>query len=152
LQRTVRAVALVVACLAGSCQASDAPTVEVQPKSGAAVRVVVEIADTPEARTRGLMYRKDLGADRGMLFLFEHDGDWQFWMKNTLLSLDMIWLSSDGRIVGIVADTEPLSLRSVGPGVPARAVLEVNAGFARKHGIATGDRVVYRNVRSKKLP
>jgi hypothetical protein len=140
------------AWLAAGCRASDAPTVEIRPKSGEPVRVAVEIADTPETRARGLMYRKELGADRGMLFLFERDGDWKFWMKNTLISLDMMWISSDGRIVGVVADTEPLSLRSVGPGVPARAVLEVNAGFARKHGIAAGDRVVYRNVRSNESP
>ena len=113
---------------------------------GAPVTVPVEVAGTPEARTRGLMYRRDLRADAGMLFVFPTEGPQSFWMKNTPLPLDMIFIGADRRIVGIVADTTPFSLTPRGVDAPSQYVLEVHAGFAAQHGIRAGDRVEFRSV------
>jgi uncharacterized membrane protein (UPF0127 family) len=110
------------------------------------VTVAVEIADTPTRRERGLMYRKDLGADAGMLFLFPQDDDLQFWMKDTPLPLDMVFIDASRTIVGIVADTRPFSRQALGVGKPARYVLEVHAGYCAKHGIAAGDKVDFEQV------
>lgn len=128
------------------------PAVVLQPKAGSPVTVHVEIADTPDAQSLGLMYRSHLDPDRGMLFLFEHETEHPFWMKNTQIPLDMIFIASDGRIVGIHPNATPYSLTPVGVREPSRAVLEVNAGFAAKHGLAAGDRVAYRHIASTKLP
>lgn len=114
--------------------------------TGGPVRVWVEIADTPEARARGLMYRRELAADGGMLFVFPQEERLEFWMKNTLLPLDMIFIGADLRVVGIVERAQPLSTVPRGPGVPAQYVLEVNGGFAASHGLQAGDRVEFRGV------
>lgn len=121
------------------------PTVVVQTPHGQ-VAVPVEVADTPERRMRGLMYRTDLPEDGGMIFLFPQDADQSFWMKNTPLPLDMIFISRERQIVGIVHDTKPFSLEPRGVGRPSRYVLEVHAGFAAKHGLAEGQRVEFRDV------
>jgi uncharacterized protein len=110
------------------------------------VAVSVEIASTPATRERGLMYRNHLGADAGMLFLFPRDDDLQFWMKNTPLPLDMIFIDASHIIVGIVADTRPFRTQARGVGKPSRYVLEVHAGFCASHGIAAGDRVEFTAV------
>ncbi|MGH7819136.1 MAG: DUF192 domain-containing protein [Candidatus Binatia bacterium] len=136
---------MLLLALGAACRESR-PAVVLTPKGGAPVTVYVEIADNPDLQARGLMYRTHLDPDRGMLFLFDHDKNHFFWMKNTAIPLDMIFVSHDGRIVGIQANTEPFSLRPVGPGIPSRDVLEVNAGFAAAHGLAAGDTVTYRNV------
>ena len=106
----------------------------------------VEIANTPMAREHGLMYRNDLGTDAGMLFLFPREEPLQFWMKNTPLPLDMIFIDTSRTIVGIVADTRPFSTQGRGVGKPSRYVLEVHAGFCASHGIAAGDKVEFVQV------
>ena len=103
------------------------------------VTIKVEVADTPDARAHGLMYRRDLAADAGMLFVFAKESDQQFWMKNTPLPLDMVFIGADRRIVGVVADTRPFSTNSLGVSKPSQYVLEVNGGFCAKHGVAAGD-------------
>ena len=103
------------------------------------VTIPVEIANTPATRESGLMYRNDLGADAGMLFLFPNDEDLQFWMKNTPLPLDMVFIDAARVVVGIVADARPFSTQARGVGKPSRYVLEVHAGFCARHGIAPGD-------------
>ncbi len=100
--------------------------------------VKVEVAATRDARTRGLMWRTALAEGEGMLFLFPHDDLLTFWMKNTLIPLDMIFIDSAWRIVGIVAQAEPRSLESRGPGLPARYVLEVPGGWSAKVGLKPG--------------
>ena len=110
------------------------------------VTVSVEIANTPTTREHGLMYRNDLGADAGMLFLFPREEPLQFWMKNTPLPLDMIFIDTSQTIVGIVADTRPFSTQGRGVGKPSRYVLEVHAGFCAAHGIAAGDKVDFVQV------
>lgn len=113
---------------------------------GTEVRVPVELAVTPQARTHGLMYRRDLPAEAGMLFVFPDSAPHRFWMKNTPLPLDMIFISEDLRVVGVVEDTVPFSTASVGVEEPSRYVLEVHAGFGARHGIRAGDRVELRQV------
>jgi uncharacterized protein len=102
---------------------------------------LVEIADNDAERARGLMYRKDLPEGRGMLFDFKREQDVGFWMKNTYIPLDMIFIRADGTVRRIAANTEPLSERSVPGGGPVRYVLEVIGGTAGKLGIEPGDKV-----------
>jgi uncharacterized protein len=115
-------------------------TLEIISKSGVHA-FSVELATNDAERSRGLMFRKELPEGHGMLFDFESDRPVAFWMHNTLISLDMIFITGDGRILRIAENTEPLSDRLVPSGGPVRAVLEVIAGTARKLGIKAGDRV-----------
>ena len=150
LQPAACAVAVAL-LLAAGCQDRRAEVV-VHPANGNAVTVVVEVADTPDTQTRGLMYRQKLEPDHGMIFLFEDERPHSFWMKNTQIRLDMLFISRTGAIVGIHPNAEPLSLAPIDVGKPSRAVLEVAGGWAAAHGIAVGDRVSYRNIASTKLP
>jgi hypothetical protein len=131
--------ALLTACARG-------PAVILRTTDGAAVRVHVEVVNTPAGRTQGLMYRSELAADAGMLFVFPRDGVLHFWMKNTLIPLDMLFIDRDRRVVGIVANARPLSEQPVGPDTPARYVLEVNGGFAAAHRVSKGATVEFVDV------
>ena len=126
--------------------AADAPVVVLTPAGHDPVRVVVEVARTDEERRRGLMYRQNLAPDAGMLFLFEEDEIHSFWMKNTLIPLDMIFIRKDGTVAGVVESAEPKTLTGRTVGKQSRHVLEVNGGFARAHGIGEGTRVTYEHV------
>ncbi len=106
-------------------------------------RFAIELATTPEQRARGLMFREELAADAGMLFIFEAARPVSFWMKNTLVSLDMLFIAPDGRIVAIAPRTTPLSEEPVPSGVAVLGVLEVVAGTAQRLGLAVGDRVIH---------
>jgi hypothetical protein len=121
-------------------RAAEVQTLEIVTKSGVKV-FSVEIAKTKEEREKGLMFRKELADGRGMLFDFSPQQDVSMWMKNTYVSLDMIFIQADGRILRIAENTEPMSERIISSGGPVTAVLEVVAGTARKDGIAPGDRV-----------
>ncbi len=110
------------------------------------VTVHVEIADTPDKRATGLMYRRALAPEAGMLFLFPQASPQKFWMKNTVLPLDMIFISPTGKIVGIVNDAKPFTTNPLGVDEPSQYVLEVNAGFAAKHGLSVGDQVEFLRV------
>ncbi len=125
---------------------AEAPVVVLTPSGHDAVRVAVEIASTDEQRRRGLMYRQNLPPDAGMLFLFADDEIHQFWMKNTLIPLDMIFIRNDGTVAGVVENAEPKTLTGRSVGKQSRHVLEVNGGFARLHGIGEGTRVSYEHV------
>jgi uncharacterized membrane protein (UPF0127 family) len=129
--------------LLGGCQRG--PAVIVRSAQGP-VTVRVEVVDTPDSRARGLMYRRDLAADAGMLFIFEAESDQHFWMKNTPLPLDMIFVGANHKIVGIVADARPFSTNSLSVGAPSQYVVEVHAGFCAAHGIAAGDTVEFVRV------
>jgi uncharacterized membrane protein (UPF0127 family) len=113
---------------------------------GSTVRVALEVMNTPAARERGMMYRPALAEDHGMLFVFPEEVEHPFWMKNTLVPLDMLFIAGDGRIVGIHADAVPLSTASLSVGQPSTYVLEVNGGWAARHGVRAGDRIEFRNV------
>jgi uncharacterized membrane protein (UPF0127 family) len=106
-------------------------------------RFEVWIADTPERQRQGLMYVRDLPADRGMLFVNDSPRVSSFWMKNTYIPLDMLFIDARGRIVAIFANTTPLSLEPVGPPMPVRAILELRGGEAARRGIRKGDRAVH---------
>lgn len=103
----------------------------------------VELAASPEAQSKGLMFRTELGDNEGMLFPSKAPEPRSFWMKNTPLSLDIIFVGADGRISNIAADTVPYSFESVPSKGFAIAVLELRAGRAKALGIVPGDRVVY---------
>ncbi|PKP83608.1 MAG: hypothetical protein CVT79_00315 [Alphaproteobacteria bacterium HGW-Alphaproteobacteria-18] len=103
----------------------------------------VELATTPEEIQQGLMFRETLAPDAGMLFDFGTTRPVSMWMKNTLIPLDMLFIFEDGRVAAIARNTQPGSLRSVSPGVPVRAVLELPGGRARELGIEPGDTVVH---------
>jgi len=105
------------------------------------VEVRVEVVSTPEALAHGLMYRSELADGHGMLFVFPEESDHRFWMKNTLIPLDMIFIGADGTIVGIHRDATPLSTAPVGVGRPSRYVLEVPGGWTGRTGVAPGQRV-----------
>ena len=101
----------------------------------------VELADEFEDIRAGLMFRTELADDAGMLFDLGTPRRAAFWMKNTILPLDMLFLDTDGEVLAIAKNTVPGSLRRVDPGVPVRAVLEVNAGLSDSLGLSAGDRV-----------
>ena len=101
----------------------------------------VEVMRTDEQRARGLMFRKHLPADRGMLFDFKAEQRVSMWIRNTYIPLDMVFIARDGTVVNVAQDTEPLSERTIPSAGPALAVLEVNAGVARRIGLKAGDRV-----------
>ena len=102
------------------------------------MRSAVEIAETEAEREKGLMFRKELPEGQGMLFDFHREQEVGFWMQNTYIPLDMIFIRGDGRILRIAENTEPLSTRIIPSDGPVRAVLEVIGGTARKLGIAPG--------------
>ncbi|WP_333821570.1 DUF192 domain-containing protein [Pinisolibacter sp.] len=107
----------------------------------------VEIADTDAKREEGLMFRTQMARDHGMLFDFKREQPVYFWMKNTYLSLDMIFVRADGTILSIAENTTPLSEALVPAGGPVRFVFEVVAGTTKRLGIAPGDRVVHPRMR-----
>lgn len=101
----------------------------------------IEVAATPDARERGLMYRRFMPMDRGMLFEFDREAPVAFWMKNTYIPLDMVFIGRNGRVTRIVDRAEPLSETAIPSGGPCAAVLELNGGVAAAIGLKTGDLV-----------
>src|ERR1700722_8485579 len=136
------AVVLAAAWLTAPVPAGSAEqqTLEIVSKSGVHV-FTVELAVSDEERQKGLMFRRSLPESQGMLFDFKADQDISMWMRNTYVSLDMIFIRGDGRILRIAENTQTESDRIIPSGGPVRAVLEVVAGTAKKFGIAPGDRV-----------
>lgn len=106
--------------------------------------VVAEVADTPALRQQGLSGRTSLPEGSGMWFVFDTDDRWPFWMKDTLIPLDMLWVTADGTIVTIAHDVQPGSYpEAYAPTSPARYVLEVPGGFTAARGIADGQRIEF---------
>jgi len=108
--------------------------------------VTVSIARTEAARQRGLMYVNYLAPDDGMLFIFEKDEPLLFWMKNTLIPLDMIFVRSDMTVAGVVANAKPLTEETRGVPEPSRFVVETNGGWAAAHGVGSGTKVRFENI------
>ena len=128
---TLALAATLPACAAGG------PSVELQGR-----RFAVEIADTDATRAHGLMERTQMAADHGMLFVFEDDAPRAFWMKNTKIPLDMLFFDAERRLVSVQHDVPPCiadPCPAYPSGAPARYVLELNAGEARKLGLTSGD-------------
>jgi len=101
----------------------------------------VEIADEPIERARGLMYRRSMADDEGMLFDFGQEQPESFWMRNTLISLDMLFITANGTVESIAKRTTPLSEKSIPSKGPVRFVLEINGGLSDRLGIKPGDTV-----------
>ncbi len=108
------------------------------------VTIAIEIAETDSARQRGLMERTHLPDRSGMLFIFEREEMQGFWMANTPLSLDIIFVNGDSQIVSIAKYTRPYSTETIASRYPARFVVEVPAGFADTYGLLEGDRIRWR--------
>lgn len=120
--------------------AAEFQTLEIVTRRGVQV-FAIELAVTDEERATGLMFRRELPEGRGMLFDFSPQREVAMWMKNTYISLDMIFIRADGRIHRIAENTEPESTRLIQSQGPVKAVLELAAGTARRLGIAPGDKV-----------
>jgi uncharacterized membrane protein (UPF0127 family) len=117
------------------------PVVRVAFPEAGGVAVEAELVRSEHDTMRGLMYRKTLGAERGMLFDLEVRDDHKFWMHNTCIPLDLLYIDEDGLLVGIVENAPTLDDTSRGVGCPSRWVLEVNAGWSRRHGVVAGQHV-----------
>lgn len=137
-------VSLVVAYIlafVAPAQAAGQDTLEIVSASGVHA-FTVELAANDQERERGLMFRRELPEGQGMLFDFQHDQPVAFWMHNTYIPLDMIFIRGDGRIARIAENAKPESDDLIPSGTPVRAVLEVIGGTVRQLGIKPGDRVV----------
>jgi uncharacterized membrane protein (UPF0127 family)/predicted small lipoprotein YifL len=118
-----------------------------EPDGKPPAKVRVSLARSDEQRRRGLMYVQNLPPDDGMLFIFDSDAEQSFWMKNTVIPLDMIFIRSDMTVAGVIADAKPLTLEPRSVGRPSRFVLEVNGGWARQHGVTTDTKMRFENIR-----
>lgn len=134
---------MIVSCGAAPKAASPTPT----PVSGPRVEMpsgavyAVEVSTAPEETAQGLMYREGLAPRTGMIFLFSDDGVHNFWMKNTMIPLDIIWMDAGGRILFVSENTPPCRsdpCPNYGPGVPAPIVLEIAGGLAATEGVRVG--------------
>lgn len=124
-------------------EALERRAVEIRSAAGGRHRIEAYVARSARERARGLMHVEVLPADQGMLFLYPAPQPVRMWMKNTLIPLDMLFIDAAGRIVGIAADTQPLSTAVIASPGPVVAVLELNAGSAAAWGLVPGDRVRY---------
>jgi hypothetical protein len=111
--------------------------------NGQSHRFEVEVAVTPAEQEVGLMFRKSMPEDSGMIFLNKIDKESTFWMKNTYIPLDMLFVARDGKIIHIKANAKPLSEDFIPSGGPVRAIIELNGGTAARLGIKAGDHVVF---------
>ena len=154
-------VVLLLACALACTQRVPAPAAAsssaMTPADAASPRIIlpdksviaVEVAADDEMRAQGLMYRDHLADDRGMIFLFPQAGEYPFWMKNTLIPLDMIWSDANHRIVHIAHDVPPCKADpcpNYPPHAEASSVLELAAGVAAKHHLAEGDTLKFEGV------
>jgi uncharacterized membrane protein (UPF0127 family) len=135
--------ALVLVAISAPAWTASKETLEIVTGSGVRAFSVEVVANDAE-RQKGLMFRKELPEGTGMLFDFQVEALVSFWMKNTYVPLDMIFIRGDGTIASIAQNTEPMSERLIPSNAPVRAVLEVIAGTTRKLGIKPGDRVAHR--------
>ena len=133
--------ALLALTWASSTSAQGLEPLTIATASGARHTFMVEVARTDAERAQGLMFRRTLAPDRGMLFDFKRVEPVSMWMQNTYVSLDMLFIRPDGSIARVAANAEPLSTRTIPSGEPVLAVLEVVAGTAARLGIRAGDRV-----------
>lgn len=122
------------------------PRVTIDSPSGRSTTVAVEVARTPDEQARGLMFRERLAPETGMLFVFPVAEEHSFWMQNTLIPLDMIFIDDTGTVVGIIERAEPLTTAMRSVGKASRYVLEVAGGLAAERGIRPGDRVRFEGL------
>lgn len=113
----------------------------IKPDSAIVIRILIEVAETPAAQAQGLMYRRTMPDRGGMLFVDPVESMRSFWMKNTPLALDIMFVDADGQIVNIVKRTTPFSEDQIESTAPAQFVVEVRAGFVDRYGITEEDRI-----------
>ncbi len=113
----------------------------VQPGDSVVRTIDIEIAETDQERTQGLMFRRSMGYDKGMLFIFEEADASGFWMKNTPMPLDIIFVGPDSQVVSIAKRTKPFSEEQIRPAAPKQFVVEVRAGFVDRFGVTEGMRI-----------
>jgi len=138
--RRIERIALVLASLLLWGAGTSGQTLQKIPLYMKNLEVSVEVAKTPEERQKGLMNRKHLGRDEGMLFIFDSEAYHGFWMKNTLIPLSIAFIDRSGKIVAIT-DMKPLTLDSHDPPQPILYALEMNQGWFSSHDIKVGDTV-----------
>lgn len=153
--RALRAATALMLLLPGACQAKETPVLapsglaqlplNIITSSGETHGFTVEVARSEEEQAKGLMFRTELAPDAGMIFPMKPARFASFWMKNTLIPLDMIFIRPDGRIANIAAMTIPYSLMPVDSSEPVAAVLEIAGGRAEVLGIKPGDRVIWKH-------
>jgi uncharacterized protein len=147
MRAVLLALLFLVAAVSGLKAETRLPTVPLTIESnGGKMRTdfIAELAATPEQRAKGLMFRTELADDRGMLFDFKQTRSVSMWMKNTPVSLDMIFSDDKGMVLFVARNTVPYSEEVITPGVPVYAVLEVKAGTAHRLNIKPGDRLLNR--------
>jgi uncharacterized membrane protein (UPF0127 family) len=149
---------LAAACGAAGKSPAATPSPSQSPSARAVPRITmpsgavyeVEVARTPDEQAQGLMFRESLREKTGMIFLFPDSAVHKFWMKNTMIPLDMIWLDSTGKVLFVSANTPPCKADpcpNYGPDVPASSVLEIEGGKAIKEGIKPGTVLKFVDVR-----
>ncbi|MEM8574009.1 MAG: DUF192 domain-containing protein [Pseudomonadota bacterium] len=141
------AAAFVLAPLAPAWAERTAPLVL---KTGTGTHTyTVEIAETPGEKARGLMFRRSMPQDRGMIFIYDPPQRATMWMRNTYISLDMIFITEEGTVLRIESNTEPFSTDIIDAGGITKAVLELNAGETARIGLKPGDRVLFPGLASE---
>ena len=132
---------------AGALGAAELSSLEIVTADGKTHRFSVELARTPEQQSQGLMFRRTMAPDAGMLFINDPPRVMTMWMRNTFLPLDMIFFDPRGQVTRIAERTVPLSEAIIPSGGPVLGVLEVNAGVAARLGLKPGDRLVHPSIR-----
>jgi uncharacterized protein len=147
----------IVLLLGMSCHGTPKAPAAITPVPASGPRVVlpsgatyaVELARTPEEQAQGLMFRESLPARSGMIFLFSDAAPHKFWMKNTMIPLDIVWLDGSGRVLFVSANTPPCradSCPNYGPELPAPVVLEIAGGMAAKERVTVGSRISFEDI------
>ncbi|WP_299815891.1 DUF192 domain-containing protein [uncultured Jannaschia sp.] len=139
-------IAVALAAFPASAQSCNENAVDLRGDFGK-VRFRIELARTPEEQAQGLMFREEMAQLAGMLFVYPSERDVSFWMRNTLIPLDMIFIDAEGRVVRVHENAVPLDETAIPAGAQTLAVLEINGGMAARLGIDAGD-----EVRSPALP
>ena len=121
----------------------DLSELVIETADGSILKFNVELAESSAQKSRGLMFRREMAPDAGMLFLHSKDRVLTMWIANTILPLDMLFIAADGKIARIQEQTIPQSREVISSRKRVRAVLELNAGTVRKHAISVGDRVIH---------
>jgi len=132
-----------VAAPAAALEAFQRSSLTIETAGGGRFRFDIEVALTPAQQAQGLMFREKMAPDAGMLFIYDRPQPAAFWMKNTLIPLDMLFIGADGRIVNIHDRAVPLSEDAIRSAGPVKAILEINGGMSARLGIRPGDRVLH---------
>jgi len=141
-RRIVLALVATIIVITAACERGPRVAI-VAPDGSTLATVKIEVADTPQSREMGLMYRDTLASDAGMLFVFPAPSNQVFWMKNTRIPLDMVFADSQRRVIGIVANAVPYSEARLSVPGDSQYVLEVNGGFCQRRGVKAGDRLEF---------